>query len=290
MKYIKLFEAFSTPKPLTKRQINWLDKCTGGGWSLNPSTGLVDVDGDFYCISQRLKDFKGVRFGHVKGIFNCNSNQLTSLDGAPKTVNGDFACSTNQLASLVGAPKTVNGDFYCRNTQLTSLEGAPKIVGRGFYCDYNQLTSLEGAPKTVGGGFYCGSNQLTSLEGAPESVGSFKISMRDSDPSIRTLDWYEGWSKKGDKEFTKTLISKLKEINALGSDANKGKLISMLLSLTNSVVPHDLLEYLLSLRLSTSDKFETYGAIKANMPDVWDKIRDKLDPEGDTSDLLDLGF
>ena len=64
----------------------------------------------------------------------------------------------------------------------------------------------------------------------------------------------------------------------------------MLLSLTNSVVPHDLLEYLLSLRLSTSDKFETYGAIKANMPDVWNKIKDEVDPEGDTSDLLDLGF
>jgi hypothetical protein len=173
------------------------------------------------------------------------------------------------------------------NSQV--LIGAPQTVGGGFYCDYNQLTSLVGAPKTVNGDFDCADNPLKSLVGAPESVGSFKISMWDSDPSIRTLDWYEGWSKKGDKEFTKTLISKLKEINALGSDANKGKSISMLLSLTFGV-PHDLLEYLLSLRLSTSDKFETYGAIKANMPDVWNKIKAELDPEGDTSDLLDLGF
>ena len=375
MKHVKLFEEFSTPKPLTEDQINWLDKCARRSWSLNPSTGLVDVDGYFNCRGQGLKDFKGVAFGHVGrhfdcrdnqltsligapqtvggnfdccsnqltsldgapetvgesfycssnqltsldgapqtvgGYFHCNNNQLTSLDGAPqtvggfncannqpfltsligapKTVNGDFVCTNNQLTSLEGAPKTVDGYFICNNNQLTSLKGAPQTVDKGFDCNDNQLTSLIGAPKTVNWDFDCRSNRLTSLEGAPESVGSFKISMRDSDPSIRTLDWYKGWSKKGDVEFTKTLISKIKEINALGSDANKGKSVSMLLSLTNSVVSSDLLEYLLSLRLSTSDKFETYGAIKANMPDVWNKIKAELDPEGDTSDLLDLGF
>ena len=247
MKHLKLFESFSTP-PLTKEQISWLDECTTGIWKLNSSTGLVDVDGDFKCSSQGLKELKGVKFGKVSGGFNCYENQLTTLEGAPQTVSGNFYCKRNQLTTLVGAPKTVGWDFNCCN------------------------------------------NPLKSLVGAPESVGRFKISVWDSDPGIRALDWYEGWDKKDDKEFTKTLISKLKEINALGSDANKGKSVSMLLSLANSVVPHDLLEYLLSLRLSTSDKFETYGAIKANMPDVWDKIRDKLDPEGDTSDLLDLGF
>ena len=60
----------------------------------------------------------------------------------------------------------------------------------------------------------------------------------------------------------------------------------MLLSLTEQ----DVLEYLLSLRLSTSDKFEIYGAIKDNIPTVWNKIKAKLDPEGATSDLMDLGF
>jgi hypothetical protein len=395
MKHVKLFEGFSTPKPLTEDQINWLDECATG-WRLNPSTGLVDVDGDFKCYRQGLKDFKGVAFGHIKGNFNCDNNQLTSLEGAPKTVNGYFSCSSNQLTSLEGAPQTVDGSFYCANNQLTSLEGAPQTVGGDFYCGNNQLTSLNGAPntikddfncsgnrltnlegapqtvdgsfscaynqpfltsligapKSVGGGFDCSNNQLTSLDGAPntikgdffscadnqltslegapetvkgyfncdnnqltslkgaqtlvcgsfdcdsnplkslvgapESVGSFKISRWDSDPGISTLDWKKGWSKKGDKEFTKTFISKLKEINALGSDANKCKLTSMLLSLTGQ--HFDLLEYLLSLRLSTSDKFEIYGAIKANTPDVWNKIKDEVDPEGDTSDLIDLGF
>ena len=171
MKHIKLFEAFSTPKPLSEEQINWLDECAGGSWNLNPSTGLVDVDGDFNCRGQGLKDFKGVRFGHVRVDFYCDNNQLTSLEGAPKTVNGDFICYYNQLTSIKGAPETVDGYFHCANNQLTSLEGAPQTVKGDFLCHYNQLTSLDGAPETADWSFICDNNQLTSLEGAPQTVG-----------------------------------------------------------------------------------------------------------------------
>ena len=110
MKHIKLFEAFST-QSLTEDQINWLDKCVRRSWSLNPLTGLVDVDGDFYCVGQGLKDFKGVAFGHVGRHFDCRDNQLTSLEGAPQTVGGYFSCISNQLTSLEGAPQTVGGNF-----------------------------------------------------------------------------------------------------------------------------------------------------------------------------------
>ena len=264
MRHIKLFEAFSTTS-LTEDQKIWLDKCAIlSDWKLNPSTGLIDVDGDFKFTGQGLKDFKGVAFGHVEG---------------------DFKCDYNQLTSLVGAPKTVNGNFYCNNSQLTSLVGGPQTVGGSFVCSSNQLTSLVGAPLTFHGHFFCERNPLKSLEGAPERVGSFNISGWDSDPGIRTLNWKEGWDK-GDKEFTETLTSKLKKINSLGSGANKGKLISMLLSLAEP----NLLDYLISQNLSTSDKFEIYGAIKANIPDVWNKIKDEIDPDGATSDLLALGF
>ena len=169
MKHIKLFEAFST-QSLTEDQINWLDECATGSWNLNPLTGLVDVDGNFDCRGQDLKDFKGVRFGRAKGNFGCSFNQLTSLVGAPETVNGDFNCGHNQLTSLEGAPKTVNGGFYCGFNQLTSLDGAPETADGSFICDNNQLTSLVGAPKTVNGDFICYYNQLTSLKGAPETV------------------------------------------------------------------------------------------------------------------------
>ena len=265
MRHIKLFEAFSTTS-LTEDQKIWLDKCAIlSDWKLNPSTGLIDVDGDFKCTGQGLKDFKGVAFGHVKGDFKCDYNQLTTLDGAPETVDAGFSCDNNQITSLVGGPQTVGGSFDCSS---------------------NQLTSLLGAPLTFHGHFFCERNPLKSLEGAPERVGSFNISVWDSAPVIRTLDWKEGWDK-GDKEFTKTLTSKLKKINALGSGADKGKSVSMLLSLMKE---SEILKYLLSNNLSTSDKFEVYGAIKTNMPDVWNKLKDELDPEGATSDLLDLGF
>ena len=176
MKYLKtyrVFEAEPASLALTEEQKVWLDECTTGIWNLNSSTGLIDVDGYFDCGSQGLKELKGVKFGKVSGDFDCDRNQLTSLEGAPQTVNRDFSCYGNQLTSLEGAPQTVNRDFSCYGNQLTSLEGAPQTVGGSFICDRNQLTTLEGAPKTISGNFYCSSNQLTTLEGAPQTVNGF---------------------------------------------------------------------------------------------------------------------
>jgi hypothetical protein len=145
---------------LTQEQINWLDKCAKG-CTLNLQTGLVDVDGGFYCSNQGLKDFKGVKFGKVTGYFDCDNNSLTTLEGAPKRVGEYFSCSNNQLTSLVGAPKRVGWYFNCTNNQLTSLVGAPQKAG-AFYCKNNRLTSLEGAPLKVGGEFWCDANPVSA--------------------------------------------------------------------------------------------------------------------------------
>ena len=131
---------------LTQEQKDWLDECTKGSWRVNPSTGLVDVDGDFFCSRSGLHNLMGVRFGRSGGHFNCLINKLTSLEGAPQEVEKSF---------------------WCNDNQLTSLEGAPQKVGRSFYCSGNQLTSLEGAPQKVGGDFSCYGNQITSLKGIP---------------------------------------------------------------------------------------------------------------------------
>ena len=117
---------------LTQEQINWLNKCTHGTWTLNPKTGLVDVKGSFICSHQGLKGFKGVKFGKVKRGFDCSYNHLTSLEGAPQEVGGRFYCGENQLTTLEGAPQYVGGGFYCRDNQLTSLVGAPQSVGGDF--------------------------------------------------------------------------------------------------------------------------------------------------------------
>ena len=143
MKHVKVFEHFSGrdshPGLAAEDQKIWLDKCAASGWRLNPSTGSVDVDGDFDCTSQGLKDFKEVGFGHVKGNFYCDNNQLTSLEGAPRTVDGDFYCRSNQLTSLEGAPRTVGGSFDCRSNRLTTLDGAPQTVDGGFYSGDNNF-------------------------------------------------------------------------------------------------------------------------------------------------------
>ena len=171
MKNLKTYKMFESSIELTPEQIEWLDKCTEGTWQLNPTTGEVDVDEGFDCSDQDLSDFKGVRFGKVGEDFICGSNQLTTLEGAPREVGGGFLCYNNRLTTLMGAPQKVGGNFNCRHNHLTSLEGAPQKVGENFICSSNQLTTLEGAPQKVGEGFYCHSNQLTTLEGAPREVG-----------------------------------------------------------------------------------------------------------------------
>ena len=53
----------------------------------------------------------------------------------------DFNCRNMLLTSLEGAPQSVNGGFACSNNQLTSLKGAPQYVGLSFYCDHNPRLS-----------------------------------------------------------------------------------------------------------------------------------------------------
>ena len=112
-----------------------------------------------------------LKFGIVRGYFNCSYNNLTTLEGAPEKVAGYFYCHSNNLTTLEGAPKKVKRSFYCSYNNLITLEGAPKKVEGSFDCHNNHLTTLEGAPEKVGGDFNCHSNNLTTLEGAPEKVG-----------------------------------------------------------------------------------------------------------------------
>jgi hypothetical protein len=193
MRHVKLFEDFSSQEALTEDQIKWLNRCTKGTWNLNPSTGLIDVNGDFNCGQQDLTDFKGVAFGHVSGYFYCDNNQLTSLEGAPQTVGEDFYCRSNRLTSLEGSPQTVNGNFYCHDNELTSLEGAaPLTVGLGFYCDNNQLTSLVGAPQTVRH-FFCSGNPaskktLSSIFALMKKGKSYQQALEKCWPNMNNED------------------------------------------------------------------------------------------------------
>jgi hypothetical protein len=170
MKYLQTFSLFEsrTPGTLSKRQEAFLNRYTKGTWSVNPATGLVDVQGTFDCWDDchhdrwnpRVRSLRWIKFGTVTGDFHCPDNEFTTLAGAPRTVEGNFDFSENYLTSLQGAPQTVGGNFLCSSNELTTLSGAPQTVKGSFYCDYNKLTSLEGAPLTVKGSFRCNAFEL----------------------------------------------------------------------------------------------------------------------------------
>jgi hypothetical protein len=115
--------------------------------------GLYNVTGDVELIKKVEK--LPVKFGKVTGSFDCDRNNLKSLDGSPISVGFNFYCYANNLTSLEGSPKRVGGDFYCSSNNLTNIEGFPKWVGGDIFCSNNNLTSLEGSPISIGGNFYC---------------------------------------------------------------------------------------------------------------------------------------
>ena len=197
---------------LNSEQIEFLNKCTINSqfrvnpiitkWTLNEKTGLVDIEGDFSCYhvyGESLTDFKGVKFGVVTGRFNCQSNKLTSLEGAPQEVGGDFICRINKLTSLVGAPRKVGEFFDCANNELTSLVGAPQEVGGPFDCGDNKLTSLEGAPQEVGGHFRCWGkgNQISyeTLELVWEAMQKNKIDYWTALSILKSRIESDDWKK-----------------------------------------------------------------------------------------------
>lgn len=174
-------------------KVKWLNECTDGTWKINPTNGLVDVNGNFRCKKWGIKNFQGVKFGHVTGYFDCSGNQITSLKGAPQTIDGYFNCDDNNLVTLEGAPNKSGGlsfknnklesligspqevaVFNCSGNNLKSLKGGPERVSGEYICTDNQLTSLEGAPRTTGGIFNCNNNKLKTLKGGPVATGRFE--------------------------------------------------------------------------------------------------------------------
>ena len=151
MIHIKLFESFSEIDSI----------CNEFGitnYKVN-SDGTIDVDGNVDISNLGLKKIP-LKFGKIDGSFDCCSNELTTLEGAPSEVGGYFDCSENELSTLVGAPNKVDNEFYCSYNKLTTLKGAPKLVGDEFWCCNNNLITLEGAPRELNGELNCSYNPI----------------------------------------------------------------------------------------------------------------------------------
>jgi hypothetical protein len=143
----------------------------------------------FYLKEEVITDIHHIFETNIAQDIDISNQQLTKLPNwMHLIVKGDFDCYSNNLTSLEGAPKEVGGNFYCCNNNLTSLEGAPKEVGRNFSCLDNNLISLEGAPKEVGRHFNCSNNlNLTILESGSKIVS--KDFYCFNCPNIREDQW-----------------------------------------------------------------------------------------------------
>jgi len=186
MKHLKTYRLFESEGRLSPEIVDLLDVCCvpypnapsyktradvekegrpwGRIWSINPETGLVDVDGsvDFnrkepgrIVMVHPMKQIvlEDIDFGRVEGHFNCRNKNVKSLIGAPREVGGTFIASSCLLKSLVGGPKVVGAHYECGENSLRDLVGAPEFVGGAFFCSENDLQSLEGAPKVIEGQF-----------------------------------------------------------------------------------------------------------------------------------------
>jgi hypothetical protein len=153
MKHINNYKIFESKEDIDEfcRQYNIYNYTINEDDSINVQ-GNVDLWGDGFTKIP-------LNFNRVSGYFDCQSNQLTSLEGCPKYVGDYFDHSNNELTSLEGGPKYVGGFFTCGNNKITSLEGCPKYVGGFFNCRHNNITSLEGC-EYVGDHFYCNYNPV----------------------------------------------------------------------------------------------------------------------------------
>jgi hypothetical protein len=84
--------------------------------------GSIDVDGDVDLWSRGLSELP-VKFNNVSGYFNCSWNDLTTLEGCPKSVGGNFNCSWNNLTTLDFAPKLLGGRFMCFSNPIHNQLG-----------------------------------------------------------------------------------------------------------------------------------------------------------------------
>lgn len=158
---------------LSADQMDLLEKYVKGGWFFNPSTGKVDVKGDFIARNSDLNSLDGINFGEVTGDFNIALNNLTSLEGCPRKVGGSFIASENSIRDLQRGPTEVGWSYLVGSNELVSLVGCPKKVPGNFGCGNNSLKSLVGGPKKVGIHYDATANPLISLEGSPEEVGGY---------------------------------------------------------------------------------------------------------------------
>ena len=100
--------------------------------------GQINVDGDVNLSNKNLTDpDMTAKFGKVTGNFECQNNELTSLDFAPDCVGGDFNCSYNNINDFDNITiKHVGGKFYAYGADPDKLSKLKSIVKGKIYLSH----------------------------------------------------------------------------------------------------------------------------------------------------------
>lgn len=168
-----------------------------------PNISQTKVSGDFVLMHVNLTSLGGAPQS-VQGNIWLQGNKLTSLHGCPEYCGKDFDCSSNNITSLQGVPKKISGSFNCVNNKLTVLTGAPEEVGRDFACSFNPLTTLEGLPRKIGGDLIVSVSTLKAFNCAQtEIAGTFFFDITD----IESLESLDGLPKASGYFFRNRLFS-----------------------------------------------------------------------------------
>jgi len=138
MKYIKLYESFENTESFEIIE-SICDHYNIYNYTINED-GTVDVDGNVNVSCDSLTELP-LKFGEVSGNFFCNDNELTSLEGCPKSVGRIFNCSHNQLTSLEGCG-SIGFYFSFRNNNLKNFRGFPEYFDGDFNYDNNPVSEI----------------------------------------------------------------------------------------------------------------------------------------------------
>ena len=131
-------EAGKKNSGLTPEQDSFMVSCTNASYKLTKQ-GLVNVSGNFSCQGRGISDFKGIKFGTIKGNFNVKSNNFSSLEGFPKKVGGDLNLSKNKFESLKGCPE-YKGIGYFSSNPLRDAD----IVTNGYSAYFENCSVVSG--------------------------------------------------------------------------------------------------------------------------------------------------
>ena len=113
---------------------------------------------------KKIKDLKGVEFFKKLTWFNCEGNQLMSLDVSHNTALTTLVCSSNQLTSLDVSHNTALDDLLADNNKITTLNVSKNTALYRLIVDRNKLTTLDVSNNPALKYLNLSFNELTTLD------------------------------------------------------------------------------------------------------------------------------